>query len=499
MAERQLMLIEGKPVAAMTDRWLPVRNPATGEIIAEVPAGGEGDVDRAVSAARHEADHGEWPQTSPGHRAKVLNKLADLIEDRVDEFSILEATNNGRPIHETRAQIGIVPEFFRYNAALAVTLRGETIPVGDGYLAYIQRVPLGVAAVMTPYNHPMLIAARGIAPALASGNTVVVKPSELTPLTTLLLAELALEAGVPPAALNVVIGTGPEAGAALTNDAGVNRIEFTGGTETGRSVAAAAGRNFGKVTAELGGKTPVLIFDDAALDDAVAGAAFAGFIAAGQSCVAGARIIVHQSVANEFTGRLVDLASSIRLGDPLDAATQMGPVISAAARDRTLRYANAAADEGAKILQGGAVPNLEKRLAGGFFVEPTVIGGVTEDMTIAREEVFGPLVSIETFHDEEDGIRKANGTPFGLGAAVWSRDIGRAHRVAEGIRAGMTWVNDHHRLSPAMPWGGFKDSGVGKQAGTESFLEFFEKKTVVVRTADGAPSWFTQGDTTRLN
>lgn len=499
MPDRALMLIGGHPIAAHNEQWLPVRNPATGEIVAEVPAGGAEDVERAVSVARREADHGEWPHTAPAHRAKILNRLADLIEERVDEFSALEATNNGRPIHETRAQIGIVPEFFRYNAALALTLRGETIPVGDGYLAYIQRVPLGVTAVMTPYNHPMLIAARGIAPALASGNTVVVKPSELTPLTTLLLAELALDAGVPPAALNVVIGTGPEAGAALTNHPGVNRIEFTGGTETGRAVAAAAGRNFGKVTAELGGKTPVLIFDDATLDDAVAGAGFAGFIAAGQSCVAGARVIVHEAVATEFTDRLVELASSIRLGDPLDPATQMGPVISAAARDRTLRYAAGAADEGAKILHGGVIPDLGGRLAGGYFVEPTIVGGVTEDMTVAREEVFGPLVSIETFRDEADAIRRANGTPFGLGAAVWSRDIGRAHRVAGAIRAGMTWVNDHHRLSPAMPWGGFKDSGIGKQAGTESFLEFFEKKTVVIRTADGAPSWFTRGDTSRLN
>lgn len=499
MADQTRMLIDGRRVAATSGRWLPVRNPATGEVITEVPAGDATDVDLAVAAARQEFDHGDWSRMTAAQRARVLNRLADLIEDRMEEFSALEATNNGRPIHETRAQIGIVPEFFRYNAALALTLRGETVPVGEGYLDYLEYVPLGVAAVMTPYNHPMLIAARGIAPALATGNTVVVKPSELTPLTTLLLAELAYEVGVPGGALNVVIGLGQDAGAALTNHPDVNRIEFTGGTETGRAVAAAAGRNFSKVTAELGGKTPVLIFDDASIDDAVAGAAFAGFIAAGQSCVAGARVIVHESIAADFTARLVDIAKSIRLGDPLDPATQMGPVISAAARDRTLRYANGAVDEGAKILAGGQIPALGGELDGGYFVEPTVIGAVTEEMTVAREEVFGPLVSIETFTEDDDAIRKANDSQFGLGAAVWSRDIGRAHRAAQSIRAGMTWVNDHHRLSPAMPWGGFKDSGIGKQAGTESFFGFLEKKNVIVRIAEGAPSWFTHGDTTRLN
>ena len=499
MTDRELMIIDGQRVPAGNGRWLGVVNPATGQVIAEVPAGDADDVDRAVAAARRGFDEGEWPRMSAAARAKVLNRLADLIDGRLEQFSELEATNNGRPINETRAQLAIVPEFFRYNAALALTLRGETVPVGDGYIAYIQRIPLGVTAVMTPFNHPLLIAARGIAPALAAGNTVVVKPSEQTPLTTLLLAELAFEAGVPPAALHVVIGLGPEAGAALSTHPQVNRIEFTGSTETGRAVAAAAGRNFGKATVELGGKTPVLIFDDAALEDAAAGAAFGGFIAAGQTCVAGSRVIVHRAVVSEFTARLVDIASSLRVGDPLDPATQMGPVISAAARERTLRYADGAIDQGAKILAGGKARVFEGRLAGGFFVEPTVIGDVTEDMTVACEEVFGPLVTIETFDDEEDAIRKANDSPFGLGAAVWSRDIGRALRVAGLIRAGMTWTNDHHRLSPAMPWGGFKDSGMGKQAGLEAFLEFFEKKTVIVRTAAGAPTWFTQGDTSRLN
>ncbi|OZM77136.1 aldehyde dehydrogenase family protein [Pseudonocardia sp. MH-G8] len=498
MAERLGMVIDGRRVTAADDRWLPVRNPSTGQVLAEVAAGSGPEIDMAVAAAAAEARDGAWSRFSPIERSKVLNRIADRIEDSIAEISELEARNNGRPVAETRAQIGTVPDFFRYNAALALSLRGETVPLGDGYFQYLHHVPIGVAAVMTPYNHPMLIAARGVAPALAAGNAVVLKPSELTPLTSLMLADLAFDAGLPPGALHVVNGNGPEAGAALVAHPGVARVEFTGGTETGRRIVTTVAERFARSTAELGGKSPVLVFEDSDLADAAAGIAFAGFVASGQSCIAGARIIVQRERVEELTARLVKIVDGIRLGDPLDRATQMGPVISAAARERILAHVDRAVGDGATVLTGGKAARMDGELSGGFFLEPTVLGGVTEDMAICQDEVFGPVVSIEAFDDEADAVRRANATQYGLGAAVWTRDVGRAHRVSQAVRAGMVWVNDHHRLSPAMPWGGFKDSGLGKQAGEESFRGFLDTQSVIIRTAPGAPQWFTTGDD-RLN
>jgi acyl-CoA reductase-like NAD-dependent aldehyde dehydrogenase len=341
--------------------------------------------------------------------------------------------------------------------------------------------------------------ARGVAPALASGNTVVVKPSELTPLTALRFADLAAEAGIPDGVVNVVTGLGPDVGAPLSRHPDVKKLEFTGGVNTGRQVAVAAAERFASYSTELGGKTPVLVFDDADLDAAVRGCAFAAFIAAGQTCVCGSRIIVQDTIYDDFVAGLVEQAEAIRIGDPADPATQMGPLISAAARDRAAAYTQIARDEGARIVTGGTTPELASPFDQGFFFRPTIVADARNDMRCAQEEIFGPVIVVARFSDETDALRQANDIPFGLGAAVWTRDVARAHRVAERIESGMVWVNDHHRTSPSMPWGGVKDSGFGKQSGREAYDTFTTVKAIIVRTAPDPVDWYGSDEHDRLN
>ena len=488
------MLIGGEPAEA--DGTLDVLNPATGEVIATTPAAGSSEVDRAVRAARRAFDEGPWPRMERGERAKILNRFADRIDGALDDLFRLETRNNGRPLRETRAQVGRLSEWFRYNAALLLAERTAVVPMPGPYVNYLLRHPIGVCGLLTPFNHPLMILAKSFAPALANGNTVVIKPSELTPLTTLELASLAADAGIPDGVVNVVTGLGADAGRALAEHPQVARLTFTGGTEVGREIGVAAAKRFARATTELGGKTPVIVFADAGVDRAVAGAAFGAFIAAGQTCICGSRILVQQEIYDEVVDGLARRAREIRVGDPADEATQMGPLISARQRERVLGYVGLG--EGT-VVAGGGTPSLPAPLDGGFFVEPAVIRDVTNDMRVAQEEIFGPVAVVIPFSDEDDAIRKANDIRFGLGAAIWTRDVARAHRVAPRIRSGMVWINDHHRLDPASPWGGVKDSGVGREGGWESFHEFSDVQSVTVRTAADDVDWYGDPNPGRLN
>ncbi|OZA97239.1 MAG: aldehyde dehydrogenase, partial [Polaromonas sp. 39-63-203] len=460
------LFIDGREVPASLPDPLDVINPATGELLAQIGHASDDDVDRAVRSAQAAFESTEWGGMSNRTRARLINKLADVFEAHLDEMYLLETANNGRSLNETRAQISRLPDFFRYNAGLAISRRDAVIPVDGNYLNYTVRTPIGVVGNSTPFNHPLMIMVKSLAPTLASGCTTVVKPSEYTPLTTLRLAQLFAEAGLPPGCFNVVTGLGPTTGKALAQHPGLAKWVLTGGTEAGRITGALAGSNFAHQTLELGGKTPVLVFDDFDVEQAVNYAAFGGlfggFIGAGQTCICGSRQIVQEKVYDEFVERLAAKAKTIRIGNPADPSVQLGPVVSARQQQRVLNYVRIGLEEDkARLVAGGKVP-ADPSLKNGFFVEPTVFADVTPRMRIFQEEVFGPFVSVTKFSTEAEGLALANDSPFGLAGAIRTNDITRAHRVAAKLKCGIVWINDHHRLDPASPWGGIKDSGIGR-------------------------------------
>lgn len=481
--------VDGRQIEAGGGELIDVHDPATGAVIAKIPNSTRDDVDRAMRSARAAFEGKEWGGMDIRARARLINRLADAFEANLDTLYRLETRNNGRPINETRAQLSRLPDFFRYFAGLALARRDDVIPVEGNYLNYTLRSPIGVVANCTPFNHPLMIMCKSLAAVLASGCTTVVKPSEYTPLTTLKLAEIFAEAGLPKGVFNVVLGYGKDSGRFLSEHPDINKLVLTGGTEAGQIAGSAAAKVFAHQTLELGGKTPVLVFDDFDVDQAVNLAAFGAFIGAGQTCVCGSRHIVQKTIYDEFVEKLATKAQGIRVGDPFDAATQMGPVISPRQRQRVLSYAQYGRDEGARAIAGGYEATV-KGFEDGYFVQPTVFADVRSEMRIFQEEVFGPFTSITPFTDEADAIRLANDSPFGLGAAIRTNHVARAHRVARNIKAGIVWVNDHHRLDPASPWGGVGLSGIGREFGTESFNDHFDVKSVMVSMNDQPQDWY---------
>ena len=477
---------------------IKVVNPATGEVFASVACADAHDIDKAVRVADETFRCGVWSRMAIHDRAQLMHRFADGIETHMEDLYQLETLNNGRPITETKAQITRLPEWYRYNASLLLADRDAVVPLRGDYHAYTSRFPLGVVGILASFNHPMMISSKSLAPALATGNSVVLKASEQTPLTALLLSDIATAAGIPPGVLNVVTGLGPTAGAALTEHPLVKKVVFTGGTKPGRSIAIATARRFAKATLELGGKSPVIVFADTPVDVAARGAAFAGFIGAGQTCIAGSRLLVQRECYDEVVEALARAAEQIRIGDPRLPDTQLGPVISERARTRILAHVQSGIAEGAHLITGGHAAEVPD-LPGGFFVQPTVLADVTNDMQIARQEIFGPVIVAIPFDGEDEAVRLANDSPFALGSAIWTRDVARAHRVAEQLEMGMVWVNDHHRLDPSSPWGGLKESGTGREGGWESFHDYTHLRAITIRTAPDDVDWYGGRATGRLN
>ena len=498
LVEATQILIGGQWLDSVSGRTFEDRDPSTGAVIAELPASVNEDVDRAVVRAREAFP--DWSEMAAAERGRLLMRLADRLEQSQERIARIETSDNGRPYRETAAQARIVAKWYRYFGGMADKIEGATIPVEGPYLNYTKRVPVGVCAAITPWNHPLLIATKKIAPALACGNTVVVKPSELAPLSVLDLGRLALDAGLPPGVLNIVPGE-RATGEALVVHPGVDRIDITGSTATGKAIAARAAEGLKRVGLELGGNAANIVFADADRERTVRGAVFAAYIAQGQSCVAGGRVLVERSIAGDFAERMAGHVRAIRLGDPHELETQMGPVITTAAAERIRGHVDSAVAEGGEILAGGSgVPeDLQSPLQADGFVTPTLIW--TEDPRIkaASEEIFGPVVTLIPFDDESHAVQIANDTPFGLGAGIWTTNVSRAHRVAEQLRAGVVWINDYHRIDPASPWGGFAQSGYGRENGFEAVQMFTEAKSIWVTTEEQPIDWYESPDPGRLN
>jgi acyl-CoA reductase-like NAD-dependent aldehyde dehydrogenase len=484
---RTQLFIDGNFVDAAGGQTLPVINPHDGSVLAEVAEAREADVDRAVAAAQR-AFPG-WSRTAASERGRLLYRLADLIEGRGEELARLESMDTGHPIRDSRmVDLPRTVATYRYFAGMADKHQGQVIPVDPGFLNFVTREPVGVVGQITPWNFPLMFTSWKLGPALAAGNTVVYKPSELTPLTSLVVAELCAEAGIPAGVVNMVPGTGAAAGAAIARHPDIAKISFTGSAAVGRTVVEASAGNLKRVQLELGGKGANIVFDDADLVAAVNGAAFAVFHNQGQACIAGSRLLLHEKIAERFLEAFLELARSIRLGDPLDPATEMGPLTSAMHRDRVLAYCKVARDEGGEIVLGGRVPE-RGELAAGYYIEPTVVRARPEHR-VCREEVFGPFVTVTSFRSEEEAIAIANGTDYGLGGGLWTSDLGRAHRVAGALNAGMIWVNAYKRVNPGSPFGGVRGSGYGREMGFDAMDEYTHARSIWINHSAAIPAWY---------
>ncbi len=484
------LFIGGEWGDALEGGTIAVHDPYDGALLATIAEARAADVDRAVAAAR--SAFPAWAAMAPSDRARLLGRVVDRLESRFDELAELEAIDTGHPIRDTR--VLDVPRTllnFRYFAGLADKVDGRQVPVEPGFLNVVKRQPVGVVGQIVPWNFPLMFCSWKLGPALAAGNTVVMKPSELTPLSTLRLAELMQEAGLPPGVVNIVPGYGHTAGQRLAEHPDVDKVAFTGSTATGRRIIAASAGNLKRVSLELGGKGANVVFEDAVLPAAVGGSAFAIFHNQGQACIAGSRLLLGERIADAFLERFLELARSIRLGDPLDPTTEMGPLTSRLHQERVLRYLEVCRQEGNAVLCGGVVP-ADPALARGCFLTPTVVEAKPSD-TVFREEVFGPFVSVTRFRDEAEAIALANATDYGLGSGLWTTDLARAHRVADALRAGMVWVNCYKRVHPGSPFGGVGQSGFGRDLGPECLHEYTEPKSLWFNYDARIPPFYPRG------
>ncbi len=480
--------IDGTYVDPIKGSYIDSFNPYTGEVWARISKGCAGDVDRAVAAASRVMRDGPWATMSPTERGKLMLRLADLVSANAERLAEIEVRDNGKLLAEMLGQLKYHPEWWRYFGGLADKIEGAVVPIDKpDMFAFTRHEPVGVVAALTAWNSPLIFIAWKCAPALAAGCSVVVKPSEFASVSTLEFAALTKEAGFPDGVFNVVTGYGPEAGAALIDHRDIAKVTFTGSDTTGARIYAQAAKTLKRVSLELGGKSPNIVFADCDLDAAISGVISGIFAATGQTCIAGSRVLVQNSIRDTFTERLVDLARTARKGDPMLPETNIGPVTTAPQYRKILDYIDIAKAEGARCILGGG-PAMSPDLPGGQFVEPTIFTDVKPDMRIAREEVFGPVLSILSFEDESEAIQLANDTIYGLAAGVWTSDIGRAIRMSSALKAGTVWVNTYRAVSYMMPFGGMKRSGLGRESGIEAILEYLETKSVWISTAKGVPA-----------
>ncbi len=476
------MYINGEFTDSDSGEFFDSFNPYTGKVWARVARGNAKDVDKAVGAAHRAFSCGLWPDMTASQRGRLLYRLGTIIERESKRLSEIEVRDNGKLLAEMQSQVEYVPQWYYYFGGLADKIQGSVIPLDKkGYFNFTRHEPLGVVAAITPWNSPLLLLSWKLAPALAAGCTVVIKPSEFTSASTLEFVRLVEEAGFPKGVVNVVTGLGTDVGYSLTNHELVKKIAFTGSDATGRSINKIAASSFKRVTLELGGKSPNIVFEDADLDDAVNGAVSGIFAATGQTCIAGSRLLLQKNIHDKFMERLVALAKTAKMGDPMSPKTQVGPITTLPQFDKVLKYIKVAKEEGAKLVLGGSVAN-RPECGQGWFIEPTVFTNVQNSMRIAQEEVFGPVLSVISFEDEEEAIGIANDIRFGLGSGVWTSDIGRSIRIAERIKAGTVWVNTYRAVSFMSPFGGYKDSGVGRESGIEAIYQYLQTKSVWINT-----------------
>jgi aldehyde dehydrogenase (NAD+) len=485
------LFINGEFVDGVAGATIDVFNPHDGSVLTQIAEGRPEDIDRAVEAAR--SAFPAWAATPAADRGRLLLKLADAIEENADELARLESRDTGHPLRDSQGlDVPRTAATYRYFGGMADKLEGTVVPVDRGFLNYVLREPVGVVGQIVPWNFPLMFTSWKMGPALAAGNTVVMKPAEITPLSSLRIAELMAEVGFPPGVVNIVPGYGATAGDHLAHHPDVQKIAFTGSTAVGRRIVEASAGNLKRVQLELGGKGANIVYPDADLDAAVHGSAFAIFHNQGQACIAGSRLLLHASIADEFLSRFVELAESIKVGDPLETGTEMGPLTSPQHRDRVISYVKIALDQGGEVLTGGQAPD-DPALARGNYVLPTVVKA-EPNSAVAREEVFGPFVTVIPFRTDEEVIEFANGVEYGLGGGLWTTDLSRAHRVARALHTGMVWINSYKRVSPGSPFGGVGNSGYGREMGFEAMHEYTDTKSVWVNVDAEVPGWYPRGD-----